>query len=65
MSPLPIGTEWQVLNCRFTELCDEGRNLRGLQPKIDRSLDMLDGVAATFARHVDIICSDLDTERDT
>lgn len=64
MSPLPIGTEWQVLNCRFTELTDEGPNLRGLHPKVDRSLDMLEGVAATFSRHVDIICSDPDTECD-
>ncbi|MGB6228498.1 MAG: ferritin-like protein [Litorimonas sp.] len=56
MSPLPIGTEWQVLNCRFNELCDGGEVLRGLHPKVDRSLDMLAGVAATFARHVERIC---------
>lgn len=62
MSPLPIGTEWQVLNCRFNELTDEGEALRGLHPKVDRTLDMLGGVAATFARHVEIICSDPDTE---
>ena len=57
MSPLPIGTEWQVLNCRFNELRDGGELLRGLHPKVDRSLDMLGGVADTFARHVETICS--------
>ncbi|MGJ8560504.1 MAG: ferritin-like domain-containing protein [Litorimonas sp.] len=64
MSPLPIGTEWQVLNCRFNELVDGGKYLRGLHDKIDRSLDMLGGVAATFSRHVDIICLDPNKECD-
>jgi len=62
MSPLPIGTEWQVLNCRFNELVEGGERLRGFHTKIDRSLDMLNGVAATFARHVEIICSDSNSE---
>lgn len=65
MAPLPIGTEWQVLNCRFSELIDEGRRLRGMHAKIDRSLDMLHGVAATFARHVETICAGPGTECDT
>lgn len=64
MSPLPIGTEWQVLNCRFNELVEEGARLRGLHNKVDRSLDMLAGVAATFARHVERICSDPESECD-
>ncbi|MEM7728950.1 MAG: ferritin-like protein [Pseudomonadota bacterium] len=62
MSPLPIGTEWQVLHCRFNELVEGGAALRGLHPKVDRSLDMLEGVAATFARHVERICGPVAVE---
>ena len=62
MAPLPVGTEWQVLNCRFNELTDGGEALRGLHPKIDRSLDMVRGVAATFAAHVEVICAAPDAE---
>ncbi len=64
MSPLPIGTEWQVLNCRFNELVDGASELRGLHPKVDRSIDMLVGVAETFARHVEAICADPETDCD-
>ena len=56
MSPLPIGTEWNVLTCRFHELCDGAEALRGLHPKVDRTIDTLHGVAATFERHVEAIC---------
>ncbi|WP_298914357.1 ferritin-like protein [uncultured Algimonas sp.] len=62
LAPLPMGTEWQVLNCRFNELVEGGAAMRGLHPKVDRSLDMLEGVAQTFARHVAIICG-ADAER--
>ena len=56
MSPLPIGTEWRVLTCRFHELCDGAETLRGLHSKVDQSIDMLHGVASTFERHVERIC---------
>ena len=62
ISPLPIGTEWRVLTCRFHELMDGAESLRGLHPKVDQSLDRLRGVAETFERHVEHICASADAE---
>ena len=55
MAPLPMGTEWNVFTCRFNEITEAGTELREIGPKTKRSVDMIEGVAKTFARRAERI----------
>ena len=59
IAPLPLGTEWAVLQSRLNEILAAGVDLIYIGPEIERSVALLRATAANFDRRVESLSTQI------